>query len=244
MIYFPFSDIRILTVLVALGHCQSNDDMLRPPARAACAIAAAARLAYLPRPATAPRYPTAQAPAASRLFSASPRASAVGTRRAVKGMQGTHHRIDTKAVPLFDESLPPCPPYPYPPAPQHLRDLNSGLFGSQRVRSGNCKTTEKAPRHRRSWNLNIHERRLWSMALQRFFKVRFTARILRTIDKCGGLDEYVLGSKPTRIRQLGVYGWQLRWRVLCALREKEAGKAAAVEAATAAAAEAEAGIQP
>ena len=40
------------------------------------------------------------------------------------------------------------------------------------------------------------------------------ARVLRTIDKVGGLDEYLLGNKPARIKELGVEGWRLRWEVM------------------------------
>ena len=38
--------------------------------------------------------------------------------------------------------------------------------------------------------------------------------MLRTIDKCGGLDGYLLGNKAQRIKELGVKGWELRWRVM------------------------------
>ena len=38
--------------------------------------------------------------------------------------------------------------------------------------------------------------------------------MLRTIDKVGGLDEYLLGQKEARVRELGVEGWRLRWRVM------------------------------
>lgn len=44
--------------------------------------------------------------------------------------------------------------------------------------------------------------------------MKVQARVLRTIDKVGGLDEYLLGDKPGRVRELGVEGWRLRWRVL------------------------------
>lgn len=39
-------------------------------------------------------------------------------------------------------------------------------------------------------------------------------RVLRTIDKVGGLDEYLLGEKAARIRDLGMGGWALRWRIM------------------------------
>lgn len=38
--------------------------------------------------------------------------------------------------------------------------------------------------------------------------------MLRTIDKLGGLDEYLLGEKEARIKQLGQSGWWLRWAIL------------------------------
>lgn len=39
------------------------------------------------------------------------------------------------------------------------------------------------------------------------------ARVLRTIDKVGGLDEYLLGGKRARVKELGMGGWALRWRI-------------------------------
>ena len=40
------------------------------------------------------------------------------------------------------------------------------------------------------------------------------ARVMRTIDKVGGLDEYLLGEKAARIKDLGMGGWALRWRIM------------------------------
>lgn len=42
-------------------------------------------------------------------------------------------------------------------------------------------------------------------------RIRLQARVLRTIDKVGGLDEYILGNKAQRIKELGPGGWALRW---------------------------------
>jgi len=41
-----------------------------------------------------------------------------------------------------------------------------------------------------------------------------STRVLRTIDKVGGLDEYLLGDKTSRIKDLGMKGWHLRCMVL------------------------------
>ena len=38
--------------------------------------------------------------------------------------------------------------------------------------------------------------------------------MLRTIDKEGGIDEYLLGEKAARVKELGLWGWRLRWRLM------------------------------
>jgi len=45
--------------------------------------------------------------------------------------------------------------------------------------------------------------------------------VLRTVDKCGGLDEYLLGEKAGRIKELGMGGWKLRWRIMQTEKVKE-----------------------
>ena len=45
-------------------------------------------------------------------------------------------------------------------------------------------------------------------------RTRVTTRVLRTIDKVGGLDEYLLGHKAARVKELGPWGWMLRWRIM------------------------------
>lgn len=47
-----------------------------------------------------------------------------------------------------------------------------------------------------------------------FIRIKTVAGVLRTIDKCGGLDEYLLGEKAQRIKELGMAGWRLRWRIM------------------------------
>ena len=44
--------------------------------------------------------------------------------------------------------------------------------------------------------------------------------MLRTIDKVGGLDEYVVGRGAERMRELGPYGWGLRWLLLQEMEKK------------------------
>jgi large subunit ribosomal protein L28 len=67
---------------------------------------------------------------------------------------------------------------------------------------------------RRYWRPNVHSKRMWSEALQAYIRLRITTRVLRTVDKVGGLDEYLLGEKAGRIKELGMGGWKLRWRIM------------------------------
>ena len=57
-------------------------------------------------------------------------------------------------------------------------------------------------------------KRLYSEALGKMIRVRIVTRLLRTIDKVGGLDNYLLGEKSRRVRELGMAGWALRWRLM------------------------------
>ena len=73
----------------------------------------------------------------------------------------------------------------------------------------------------RVWRPNIHHKRLWSECLGRFIRLKIATRIIRTVDKCGGLDNYLLGNRKGRIRELGLAGWALRWRVLRTVKGRE-----------------------
>lgn len=105
------------------------------------------------------------------------------------------------------------PPYPYGPT-RWYKQSRLGLYGGQRIQFGNNVSEEFENKTRRSWHPNIFTRKLFSKALNRPVQVRVSARVLRTIDKLGGLDEYLLGEKEARIKQLGESGWWLRWAIM------------------------------
>ncbi|KAL6717653.1 hypothetical protein ACLMJK_005568 [Lecanora helva] len=111
---------------------------------------------------------------------------------------------------LFQNKIPP---YPYGPS-LNFKQANTGLYGGSTIQFGNIVSKQNAIKTRRTWHPNIHHKRLWSDALQKFVAVKVQARVLRTIDKVGGLDEYLLGNRPARIKELGVAGWRLRWEVM------------------------------
>ena len=108
---------------------------------------------------------------------------------------------------------PEIPPYPFGPR-QVYKQSNTGLYGSARIRFGNNVSEKWSVKTRRKWRPNVQSRRLYSAALGVLVRTRLTTRVLRTIDKFGGLDEYLLGTKTQRLRDLGPWGWRLRWRII------------------------------
>ena len=105
------------------------------------------------------------------------------------------------------------PAYPYGPA-RWYKQSNKGLYGGVRIHFGNNVGTKIAVKTRRTWQPNILRKRLFSRALDRHVQVRVSTRVLRTVEKCGGLDEYLLGEKEARVRELGESGWWLRWAIM------------------------------
>ena len=124
----------------------------------------------------------------------------------------------TKKCLEFEHSA--IPPYPYGPSAWY-KQSNLGLYGLQKIRFGNTVSKKHSVKNRRYWRPNVHRKNLYSEALGKMLRVRVTTRVLRTIDKVGGLDEYLLGDKARRIKELGMGGWKLRWRIMQTKTVKE-----------------------
>ena len=106
------------------------------------------------------------------------------------------------------------PPYPYGRTLRYQR-ANTGLYGGTTIQYGNMVSKQNEEKSRRVWVPNVHSKRLWSESLGEFVKVKLTMRVLKTIDRDGGIDEYLIGNdSPGRIKQLGVAGWNLRWKIM------------------------------
>lgn len=116
-------------------------------------------------------------------------------------------------IPKPSSKSPEIPPYPYGPR-QVYKQSNGGLYGSSRIQFGNNVSEKHDVKTPRKWRPNVQRRRLWSDSLRCFVQTRVTTRVLRTIDKAGGLDNYLLGDKSQRIKDLGPWGWKLRWRIM------------------------------
>lgn len=55
---------------------------------------------------------------------------------------------------------------------------------------------------------------IYSEALEKNLFIKVTQRALRTINKAGGLDNYLLDDRPCRVREMGIFGWHLRWQIM------------------------------
>lgn len=104
------------------------------------------------------------------------------------------------------------PPYPYGPA-RIYKQSDKGLYAGKRIQFGN-KVSDHNNKTRRVWKVNVLRQDIYSEALNKNIRLRVTQKALRTIDKCGGLDNYLLGNKTRRIKELGLTGWNLRWRIM------------------------------
>lgn len=120
----------------------------------------------------------------------------------------------TLAEPWLAETDPLMPPYPHG-RNYNFDEANYGLYGGQTIQSGNkiSKGRNKG-KTLRKWYPNVRQEKLKSAALDKELNLAVTSRCLRTINKAGGLDQYLLGEKPARIKELGLLGWKLRWLVL------------------------------
>lgn len=146
-----------------------------------------------------------------------------------------HTRVPGSKLPIPSKSgktgVPgvEIPPYPFGER-QFYKQSNKGLYGAARIRFGNNVSEKNEIKTRRKWRPNVQRKRLWSESLGTMVRTRVTTRVMRTIDKLGGLDEYLLGSKTVRIQDLGPWGWMLRWRIMQTpkIRERFAAERAAL----------------
>ncbi|KAI8992211.1 hypothetical protein BDB01DRAFT_777505 [Pilobolus umbonatus] len=73
-----------------------------------------------------------------------------------------------------------------------------GLFGGKHIQFGNNNPFSKK-KTRRNWLPNVQNKNLFSQALNGFIEVKVTTSVLRTIDKKGGLDKYLLETKDKNL---------------------------------------------
>ncbi|EPS31754.1 54S ribosomal protein L24 [Penicillium oxalicum] len=116
-----------------------------------------------------------------------------------------------QSAPKLPEDVPS---YPYGPR-QWYKQADTGLYGGAMIRFGNkISKGRNEGKTRRSWKPNVRRKKIWSEALQQHLFIKVTRRALRTIISEGGLDNYLLSDRPARLKELGVFGWHLRYQVM------------------------------
>jgi len=105
------------------------------------------------------------------------------------------------------------PAYPYG---DHalFKQANRGLYGHQMIQFGNNVSEKSETKTRRVWKPNVLSKSLYSVALKKKIKLRITSKVLKIVDREGGLDEYLLKDNEHRLKELGPLGWALRWTLL------------------------------
>lgn len=136
----------------------------------------------------------------------------------------TNVQPKTNALSLLPRDTAPPPPYPYGHS-HFYKQRNHGLYGNAMIQFGNNVSERTEIKTRRRWHPNIVVKSIYSRALGRSVRVKVSTRVLRTIDKVGGLDGYLMGGKAGRVRELGEEGWRLRWAVVNAPSMKKRVKA-------------------
>ncbi|KIO24373.1 hypothetical protein M407DRAFT_101649 [Tulasnella calospora MUT 4182] len=91
-----------------------------------------------------------------------------------------------------------------------FKRAQNGLFAGKTKQYGNNVPHSKQ-KTRRSWLPNVQSKRLYSEILGTTMKTKVTTRALKTIDKYGGIDGYLLNAK---ISSLGDAGLRMREHLL------------------------------
>ena len=120
----------------------------------------------------------------------------------------------TMSQPWFKHTDPMMPAYPYGKN-AHFPEANYGLYGGTTIKSGS-KISDGRNKGKtvRKWFPHVTFTKIRSEALDMELHIPIRSRVLRTIKKVGGLDQYLLGDKEARIKELGLLGWKLRWLVM------------------------------
>ncbi|KAI0786911.1 hypothetical protein C8Q75DRAFT_251642 [Abortiporus biennis] len=108
---------------------------------------------------------------------------------------------------------------------QPFKRAQLGLFQGKTKQYGNSVPFSKH-KTRRSWLPNIQNKRLFSEALGKNIQIKVTTRALKTIKKHGGIDNYLLKTKP---ELLGIEGMRYRLMVREKKESLEAEESSAVD---------------
>lgn len=82
---------------------------------------------------------------------------------------------------------------------QRMKRGFRGLYGNRMIQYGN-KVSHAENKTRRRWKPNTQMKSVYSKALDEMLRFRMTTHVMRTIDKWGGIDEYLMRAKDDEIK--------------------------------------------
>ena len=91
-----------------------------------------------------------------------------------------------------------------------------GLYDNRDIRSGN-NVPFSLKKTKRTFKPNVFKKRLFSEILDEMIQFHATTGALRSIDKAGGLDNYLLHSGNIKEGE----GWKVRERILQKVQDRE-----------------------
>ncbi len=102
----------------------------------------------------------------------------------------------------------------------HIHSLTFEQKTGKQIQFGNNVPFSKT-KTRRTWLPNVQTKRLFSETLNDWIRLNMTTSVIRTVDKKGGLDRYLLETRPDLLGEKGV---ELRGKIVEVLKIKQAEK--------------------
>ncbi|ORZ40573.1 ribosomal L28 family-domain-containing protein, partial [Catenaria anguillulae PL171] len=94
---------------------------------------------------------------------------------------------------------------------------DSGLLATKRILSGH-KVSHSEHKTKRTWKPNVVDQSLYSRVLNQHLRIKVSTNALRTMDKKGGLDAYLLTTPDDKIDS--ALGVALKRKVEAVLMDK------------------------
>ncbi|CAM6123902.1 unnamed protein product [Calypogeia fissa] len=91
-----------------------------------------------------------------------------------------------------------------------MNRANRGLYAGRHIQFGNKVSEDGGNKSRRTWKPNVQAKRIFSLALDHFIRINLTTHALRSIDKAGGLDEYLLNIPDRKLENDNALFWKRR----------------------------------
>eukprot|EP00271_Cylindrocystis_brebissonii_P010829 TRINITY_DN27248_c0_g1_i1.p1 TRINITY_DN27248_c0_g1~~TRINITY_DN27248_c0_g1_i1.p1 ORF type:complete len:159 (+),score=5.86 TRINITY_DN27248_c0_g1_i1:60-536(+) len=91
-----------------------------------------------------------------------------------------------------------------------MKRMQRGLYHGRHIGFGNKVSEDGGNRTRRTWKPNVHWKRVYSLTLSTWLRLRMSTHAMRCIDRAGGIDEYLLTTSPKKMQSEVGLVWKKR----------------------------------